>query len=61
VSVFEQIKPTKSDMEELARLFEGGAYRPIVDRVFPVSKIQEAHAFVETKAKKGNVAIEMTW
>lgn len=61
VSVWEQIKPTKADMEALVDLSEKGAFKPVVDKVFPVSQIQEAHRYAESKKKKGNIAIEMAW
>lgn len=61
VSVWEQIKASKADMKDLTHLFEIGAYKPIVNRVFPVSEIQDAHTYAESKKKKGNVAIRMVW
>lgn len=50
---------TRDDLNYLSRALESGAYRVPVDRVFPVEQIAEAHAYVETGGKRGNVVISM--
>ena len=41
----------------LAELMESGAFKPLVDRVYPLDEIVEANRYVETERKIGNVAL----
>lgn len=43
--------------EALAKLAEAGAYRPVIDRVYPFAEITAAHARVDTGRKRGNVVV----
>lgn len=45
------------DLRLLAQLAEAGQYRPVIDRTYPLERIVEAHARVETHHKKGNVVV----
>ncbi len=45
------------DMQLLADLAETGAFRPLIDRVYPLDDIVEAHRRVESRRKRGNVVI----
>ncbi|WP_211228380.1 NAD(P)-dependent alcohol dehydrogenase [Glycomyces tenuis] len=50
-------KLERSDLLELADLIEGGALRPVIDRAYAMSDVVEAHRYVDTGRKKGNVVI----
>lgn len=47
------------DLRWLAELAAAGRYRPLIDRSFPLERIAEAHAYVETGRKRGSVVITM--
>lgn len=47
----------KADLEYLKGLMETGAIRPVIDRVFPMEQIADAHRYVEQGHKRGNVAV----
>ena len=52
--------PASGGAEELrflASLAEEGQFRPVIDRRYPFDQIVEAHRYVDTGRKKGNVVI----
>lgn len=52
-------KSLKEDALYLADLVEQGAYKPLIDRVYPLDEIADAYRYVETGGKIGNVVIEV--
>jgi NADPH:quinone reductase-like Zn-dependent oxidoreductase len=44
-------------MRYLQELMESGAFRPVIDRRYPLDQIVEAYRYVETGQKLGNVVI----
>jgi NADPH:quinone reductase-like Zn-dependent oxidoreductase len=45
------------DLRTLAELAEKGKYKPFIDRTYPLERAAEAHAYVDTGRKKGNVVL----
>ena len=47
----------KEDVLFLKGLIEGGEYRAVIDRAYPLEDVIEAHRYVETQQKVGNVVL----
>jgi NADPH:quinone reductase-like Zn-dependent oxidoreductase len=48
-----------ADLLFLRALAESGAFKPVIDRTYPFARIVDAHAYVDTGHKKGNVVITL--
>lgn len=50
---------TAADINFLKGLIESEKLKPVMDRIYSLKQIAEAHAYVEKGHKKGNVALEV--
>jgi NADPH:quinone reductase-like Zn-dependent oxidoreductase len=57
--VFAYRKPEKADLLLLKALIEAGEYRPVIDSAYPLDRVVEAHRYVETRQKTGNVVLTL--
>lgn len=57
--IFPIPKINKENVEYIKQLIESGAYKPVIDRTYPLDEIIEAAKYVETGQKTGNVVIKV--
>jgi alcohol dehydrogenase len=53
------MKASGSQLQQITPLFESGAIRPVIDKVFPFDATNEALAYVESGRAKGKVVIKV--
>ena len=53
------MKASGSQLRQITPLFESGAIRPVIDKVFPFDATNEALAYVESGRAKGKVVIKV--
>ncbi|MDA7978923.1 MAG: NAD(P)-dependent alcohol dehydrogenase [Pirellulales bacterium] len=52
-------KDKTEDLEHVAQLIQDGTIKVVIDRVYPLEQLVEAHRYVETGAKIGQVVIQV--
>jgi NADPH:quinone reductase-like Zn-dependent oxidoreductase len=55
--MFELPRMRKQDILLLKSLIEAGEYRAVIDRAYPLEDVIEAHRYVDTQQKVGNVVL----
>lgn len=60
VEGFDVASDTKEQLEQLKRLYEDGTYQAVIDRTFVMNEVVEAHRYVDTGRKKGNVVLQIS-
>lgn len=59
VSVKSMTSEKMEEFEYMLKLVESGEVKPVIDKEFPLEQIVEAHRYVDSGRKKGNVAIRI--
>lgn len=52
-------RPGAPELAQLVGLAESGRYRPVVDRTYDLADVVEAHRYVDTGRKRGNVVLRI--
>lgn len=55
------MKATAADLDSIKTLVEDGELEPVIDRCYPLAQAAEAHRYVETGHKVGNVVLTVAY
>jgi NADPH:quinone reductase-like Zn-dependent oxidoreductase len=54
-----RVKPRGGDLEKISALIEAGKIRPVVEKVFPLEEIADAHRLSETGHVRGKLVVSI--
>jgi NADPH:quinone reductase-like Zn-dependent oxidoreductase len=54
-----RVKPRGGDLEKISALIEAGKIRPVVEKVFPLEQIADAHRLSETGHVRGKLVVSI--
>jgi len=54
-----RVKPRGGELEKISTLIEAGKLRPVIEKVFPLDQIAEAHRLSEAGHVKGKLVISI--
>jgi len=53
------VKSRAADLQAISAWIATGRLSPVVDRIFPLEAVREAHAYIETKRARGKVVLRV--
>ena len=54
------MQPNGKALASVGALVEAGLIRPLIDRVYPIEDIVEAHRYCETRQARGKIIVQIT-
>jgi NADPH:quinone reductase-like Zn-dependent oxidoreductase len=54
-----EVKPRAEDLARLSRMAEAGQFKPVIDRRYTLDEIAEAHRYLDTGGKRGNLVVSL--
>jgi NADPH:quinone reductase-like Zn-dependent oxidoreductase len=54
------VKPRGGDLEKITALIQSGKVRPVIERVFPLEEIAEAHRLSEAGHVRGKLVVKVS-
>src|SRR5258708_34677454 len=58
--LFTHVKPCGGELEKISALIEAGKLRPVIEKVFPLEQIAEAHRVSETGHVRGKLVVKIS-
>jgi len=55
-----RVKPRGGDLEKITALIEAGKIRPVIDKIFPLEEIADAHRMSETGHVRGKLVVRVS-
>lgn len=53
------LKQSRATLDNLTHMYEAGAFKAIIDRCYALEDVPEAHRYVDTERKRGNIVIQV--